>query len=246
MKDFVKRVLQRFFGFDNYLFVFALFKISTLKLDKKENDFFYFLRLIPEKGIIIDIGANIGIMAYHLSKQRPGCDVHCFEPVKENYTALSRVVRFFSLKNIVTHFLALGNETGRVKMIMPSRNSIKLQGLSHVVTDNSAEGGALYDVDIKKLDECELAANSTRVVAIKLDVENFEYNVLAGAENMLKKNMPVVYCELWENENRDKCISLMQKLGYKVKVVAGKSLAEYDKELSRTQNFFFLPPSFEQ
>ena len=66
MKNTIKYFLQQLFGYELYLFTFAIFKIKTLKNDSKEKDFFYFLNLIPtSNGVILDIGANLGIMTYY-------------------------------------------------------------------------------------------------------------------------------------------------------------------------------------
>ncbi|MEN9442625.1 MAG: hypothetical protein RLZ33_2702, partial [Bacteroidota bacterium] len=55
-------------GFRTYLYVFAIFKIKTLRSDSKEKDFFHFLSLLEDgKGAVLDVGANIGIMTVHLA-----------------------------------------------------------------------------------------------------------------------------------------------------------------------------------
>ena len=60
MKTFVKYILQKILGLKTYLYVFARFIIVKLKWDKKEKDFFHFLKLLPDNGIVLDLGANIG------------------------------------------------------------------------------------------------------------------------------------------------------------------------------------------
>ncbi len=63
-------------GFRTYLYVFAIFKIKTLRSDPKEKDFFHFLSLLKDgKGAVLDIGANIGIMTVHLARKLPNSTV---------------------------------------------------------------------------------------------------------------------------------------------------------------------------
>jgi ubiquinone/menaquinone biosynthesis C-methylase UbiE len=81
MKNTIQKYLQKILGFNNYLFIFSVFKILTLRFDRKENDFFYFLRLLPENAIVLDIGANIGIMSVHLCKNVKKGMVYAFEPI---------------------------------------------------------------------------------------------------------------------------------------------------------------------
>jgi hypothetical protein len=57
-------------GLDNYLFLFSLFIIKKLRWDKNEKDFIHFLNLLPREGIVLDIGANIGVMSYYLARDR--------------------------------------------------------------------------------------------------------------------------------------------------------------------------------
>ena len=244
MKALIKKTLQRILGFDNYLYIFSLFTIYTLKWNKNEKDFLFFLKLIPNEGIVLDIGANIGIMTAHLCRKLKNVTVYAFEPMPNNLKALQRIIRFFHLKNVKVMDFALGNEEGSVEMVMPVVDSVKMQGLSHVVHDSIEEfnEGARFDVPVKKLDNLEeLTEGDKRITAIKMDVENFEFFVLDGGKELIRKNRPLIYTELWENENRHNCLKLVRELGYNVKVIIGEELVDYNPDTHITQNFFFIP-----
>ncbi len=109
-------------GFSSYLFVFAIFKIKTLRSDKKEKDFFHFLNLIPksQEGIILDIGANLGIMTYHLSKSFPETTIHAFEPIPHNVNILKKIITKYHLLNVKLHDFALGLTQEKIKMVLPT------------------------------------------------------------------------------------------------------------------------------
>ena len=62
-----------------------------------------------------------------------------------------------------------------------------------------------------------------------------------GGINLIKKNKPIIYCELWENENRKKCFELMESLEYKIYVLIKEKLELYDSSKHHKQNFFFIP-----
>ncbi len=202
----------------------------------------YFLEFIPPGGIVLDIGANIGVMTYYLA-QKKDTSVLAFEPIPHNYAVLERVITHFKLKNVQLFKCALGNEKREIEMVMPVIGSVKMQGLSHVVHESIEENntGEIYKVQQKKLDDLsEMVSASKPVTAIKMDVENFEYFVLDGAKELLKKHKPIIYCELWDNENRNKCFELVKNLGYSIKVLEKGQLVPYTKEIV-TQNFFFIP-----
>jgi FkbM family methyltransferase len=244
MKNAIKYILHRLLGFKNYLFIFSLFKIRTLKKDKNEKDFFAFLQLIPADTIVLDIGANIGIMTVHLAKSVKGSTVYSFEPMPNNVEAFKRIMRYFKLDNVKLFEIALGNSEGEVEMVMPVISNVRMQGLSHVVHDSIPENneGERFRVPLKMLDRMPEMLNSPRrISAIKIDVENFEFFVLEGAKQLIAKNRPVIYAELWENENRANCFRLLKELNYKTVVISGKQAVEYDPARHTTQNFIFLP-----
>jgi tRNA G46 methylase TrmB len=101
LKNTIKYLFQRLLGYPRYLVWFAHYKIHTLRKDNQEKDFFYFLSLIqPEKGAILDVGANIGIMTYHLSKEFPSNLIYAFEPIPSNIQALNTIIERYELSNV--------------------------------------------------------------------------------------------------------------------------------------------------
>jgi len=246
IKNSIQHFLQSLLGFKRYLFTFAIFKIGTLRYDRKENDFLFFLHLIEKEGIILDIGANLGIMAVKLAKRKTKSQIFAFEPIPTNMETLQKVIRFFRLKNVSLFEFALGDHTGKIEMVMPMIGSVKKQGLSHVIHESISEfnEGEKFTTDIRQLDEItEIKNSGLPVTAIKIDVENFEYFVLKGGQELLKKWKPIIYCELWENQNREQCFELLENIGYQTKVRIGNSLCAYDKKKNDTQNFFFVMPT---
>ncbi|MCO5260587.1 MAG: FkbM family methyltransferase [Crocinitomicaceae bacterium] len=239
MKNKIKYILQKVLGFERYLYIFSKFKIKTLSNDANEKDFFHFLNLIKDKeGDMIDIGANIGIMTYYLASSFPKSTVHAFEPIPINFITLKKIVTKFQLGNVELYPFALGQTLGKIKMIMPYDGKTKMQGLSHVIHESIDvfNEGDQYEVAVKTLDE--LFAN-TKIQAIKIDVENFEYFVFKGGENLLKNNKPIIYAELWDNENRKNSFDFLQNIGYSIYVVDNDQLVLYEDNKHITQNFIF-------
>ncbi len=246
MKTFTKYILQKILGFNTYLYVFALFVIIKIKWDKKENDFFHFLNLLSKEGIVLDLGANIGVTSYHLAKRLPKSTICAFEPLELNMRVLKRIKKQFGLHNIKEFQLAAGNENKQLEMVMPVINDVPMHGLSHVIhkeiKDNNE--GLRFEVPMIRLDDFnEVANTSGKITGLKIDVENFEYFVLEGAIQIIKKHHPVIYCELWDNVNRKKCISFLNKLGYLPFILHKKELVAFNAESHQKHNFFFIPDS---
>lgn len=239
MKNSIQYFLQRILGLQRYLYLFAMYKIRTLKMDKKENDFFLFLSLLADgKGAVLDIGANLGIMTVHLAKKLPNTVIHSFEPMPENHQVLHKISNTFQLNNVTIHELALGEEKGIAKMILPIDNQTVKQGLSHIKHDSISDWneGKEVEVPIEKLDNI---IGSNAVQGIKIDVENFEYFALKGAEMILSNQHPVIYAELWDNDNRKRCIDFLTAMNYSVFVCENKQLTPFNPTIHTTQNFIF-------
>jgi FkbM family methyltransferase len=238
MKNRIKFILQKLFGYRTYLFLFAKYKIRTLKKDSKEKDFFQFIREVKEAGDILDVGANIGIMTYHLSKSFPGRQVLAIEPMPSNILVLKRVIEKYKLANVEQIPLAVGETKEEVDMILPIDKKVRMQGLAHVMHDSIDEWnqGEIIAVSCDTIDEI---AGDRKIAAIKMDIENFEFFALKGAKKILNRDTPVIYLELWDNDNRKNCFALLTALGYKIYVSDTAGLVEFDPAKHSKQNFIF-------
>ena len=212
----------------------------TLKSDDKEKDFFVFLDQINQPGSIMDIGANIGIMTYHLANKFPDVEILAIEPLPNNFSILSKIIKRYKLKNVKTFQLAVGNEESEVEMVLPLNGKVKMQGLAHVVHESIDEWnvGDKFKVKCKRIDDI---VGQQKIAGIKMDIENFEYFALLGAQEMLKRDEPIIYLELWENKNRDKCFEFLTELNYLPYVMHKNNLVIFNKNVHQKQNFIFKP-----
>ncbi|MDB4160860.1 FkbM family methyltransferase [Bacteroidia bacterium] len=240
MKAFIQRTLQRLFGYDAYLWYFTLYKLKTLRSDKNENDFFHFLSLIKKDSVVLDIGANLGLMSYYLAKRTK--ETIAFEPMPNNYNVVQKVKNRYKLDNLTLLTNALGNENKKIQLVLPIVNGVRKQGLSHVVDDKMKEfnDGSFFETDCYKLDDMPELADKD-IDAIKIDVENFEYEVFLGAQELLSRCKPIIYCELWDNQNRTDCFTYLEKMGYTTMVLQNGKLEAIQNNPAHIQNFFFLP-----
>lgn len=239
MKNILRLLLQKLLGFDNYLFYFARATITRVLKGHIEADFNHFIGLLPNTGLILDIGANIGITTVPLALKKNRAKIFSFEPIPENVRALRRTVQHYKLGNVVIFDHALGLENGQVKMATPVVNHVKMQGLSHIMETTHAQDSSEVTVQVKKLDSMDIFSSSVQITGIKIDVENFEYFVLKGGQKLLEKNKPIIYCELWNNERRKMTIDMLHGMGYMLKVYESGHLVDFNNQ--ETINFFFLP-----
>ena len=239
IKERIISLLQRTLGMPRYLFLFSLFHIWRINVGISEKALRTFMGAIKEKGIILDIGANVGAMSVVLAKKFPESIIYAFEPMTANMEALERTFRFYDLKNAGLFPYALGNQNGEVTMVMPLVKNAYRQGFSHILQNGEQEEGEISKVAIHKLDDVLKLSRHQKVVAIKIDVENFEWEVLQGAQHIIRTYKPIILCELWNDEKRNSCFHFMQDLHYRVHVLEGEVLVPYTEQSAL--DFFFLP-----
>jgi FkbM family methyltransferase len=245
VKNAIKALLQGILGYRRYLRFFASFKVKTLHRDKRERDFFVFLGMMPADGTVLDIGANLGFLTAHLAGKAKAAKVYAYEPMPDNLDALNYIVRKFDLKNVQVEPFALGDQDGEVEMVLPVQGKAKQQGLSHIVHDELKEHneGIRFKVPLKKLDSLPyLFAPGVKLSGIKMDVENFEHFVLRGAEKLIKHHHPVIYLELWDNQNRTTCFNLLKSWGYEIMITEnGKPVSYNPQKHTDRINFLAVP-----
>ena len=240
--------LQRALGFRRYLYVFSRYKVATLHRDPLEGDVLHFASMLPTDGVVLDIGANIGIMTVHLARRVGHGHVHAFEPVPDNFATLRRIVRHFELSNVTLHRMALGDEDTDLEMVMPVQRSVRMQGLSRVVgkdgppaADPGPGEGEHYNVPQCRLDDLEMLRD-VPIAGIKIDVEGFEPRVFAGGAELIERWKPIVYTELGDEESKAACLVQFDRLGYTVGVLDGDRVVPYVPGTHTKHNFFLLPP----
>ena len=234
-----KSILQKILGFDNYLFFISVLKYGSLEFSKKQEGIFKFIKLIPENTHVLDIGANIGVVTATIAKNAK-VFVHSFEPIPANAKNVKRLTSFLGVKNTSLYQTALGRNQGEVEMLTPRQNNVLYEGYSHIINGETQQNDGLrFKVKIDRLDDL-FHTKDIAVSAIKIDVENHELEVLQGGVELIKRNRPIIYCELWNNHIRFEVISFLNLLGYRCYVDNGRELKETDGSNGLDLDFFFL------
>ena len=157
-----------------------------------------------QKRICIDIGANVGLWACDLVKSFD--HVIAFEPVTEFIECFKKNV---TGSNYTMHQMARGRAESFIEMNIVQGNT----GHTHI--DQSSIGRGT--IPLKTLD----SFNLTNVDMIKIDVEGFEGEILAGAMKTIEQNKPVLVIEQQKHEyqndmNETPAIKILQDWGYQV------------------------------
>jgi FkbM family methyltransferase len=149
--------------------------------------------LLPERGLVIDVGANRGYYSFAL--QRLGQRVISFEPDR---TYLKRLRALLGTQARI-ETVALSSDPGTGVMRVPHIGGAyggSLGSLSNLAVPDEIVSSR-YEVELRTLDSYSF----DDVAFIKIDVEGHEEAVLAGAQNTLKRAKPVLLVEIEERHN---------------------------------------------
>jgi FkbM family methyltransferase len=156
--------------------------------------------------ILIDIGANIGLYSCILLKSRSVPRAILFEPDRDNLIQLRGHLLINGLLSLVEiHEVALGGETSR-RWLSPG----VIDGGFSAIMDRSPDGGTGYEIPVARLDD--LLSIAGKRLAIKIDVERYECQVLTGMQRTLRSNTCLVQIEAFES--KDQVIAMMAEAGY--------------------------------
>ena len=136
------------------------------------------IELCSKRGTALDIGANVGLWGRDLVDNF--AKVVAFEPVAVFRECLEKNVVG---NNFFISPLALGDHDTQATIIITEGNS----GHSHLDPATLGTG----DVQVVKLDNL----NIENVDYIKIDCEGYEYRVLQGAEQTVKRWRPIMVIE---------------------------------------------------
>ena len=126
---------------------------------------------LPAGAVVLDAGANIGIMALLLRSQYPEAELHVFEPFPDNARLLR--VNLSGLPRTHVHELALGDTDGTAMLHGGDHDA------EHSLVDTSG-GGADIAVRVARLDGWLAAQGNARVALLKVDVEGSEQALVDG------------------------------------------------------------------
>jgi FkbM family methyltransferase len=145
--------------------------------------------LLPENGIFLDVGANIGYFSIVAAKMLGvGGHVFAFEPVDATYRVLCKNIELNGLNNFVTPInLACFSAPGEMAMTQSEEPSKSY--LSYSETANTEK------VSMTTLDDFVEQRGISVVDCIKIDAEGSDFEIIRGARRTIERCRPAVILE---------------------------------------------------
>ena len=157
--------------------------------------------------VLIDVGANTGTYSVFASKYAKV--VHAFEPYPLILPRLRQLIEENSIGNIVVHPVGLGATELELPFTPPPDDNL---GMASFVPGFVQGKGDQIKLRIVPGDTYFPKAGITRVDFIKMDIEGYEKQALAGLQGMLRRYRPVVLMEVSINPALPNLFKSLQEL----------------------------------
>jgi FkbM family methyltransferase len=192
------------------------------------------LRFLPENGIIIDSGANIGQMLLYLAQWVPQGRVIAVEPGKHQADWLQECLTVNSQLPVSLLRVGLGDK--QTTAFLEEPGSADRHGSWNRVSQTNGE-----TIQIVRLDDLLQEQKIDMVDLWKLDVEGFEIPALIGAERyLMAKRIRSLYVEL-RGENGREIRRYLGKCGYECFLFSARGKLYQPAVWPDEANGLFLP-----
>jgi len=202
---------------------------SPLEVERAEQIFY--LEYLRDGMIVFDVGANIGELTLLFSRFVGAGEVHSFEPGKECFARLSAVCRAANLRNVRLNQCALAEAEGKRDLHVYDDTHLGWNSLARRPLQNygiEVRPPVIEEIRATTLDVYCTGRDVERIDLLKIDVEGAEFDVMRGAEKMLRERR--VGCVAFEfgqatfdmGHAPAEIVDYLKKLNYRVSnVVAG-------------------------
>lgn len=176
----------------------------------------------------VDIGANIGVHSLTASSANQDIEIFAFEPENKNYLNFINNISINNILNIRAFKMGLGDAISLKKLNLnegwnEGKHSLKID------FDNSKKS---VNIPVFKLDEFEKFLKFDSL-AIKIDVEGFELEVIRGSKIVFNQidEMVLIIELIIEISTKETCETIFKELeelnfSKKYKIVNNKSIQE--------------------
>jgi FkbM family methyltransferase len=194
-------------------------------------------------GTFFDIGAHAGLISALFCAAHPGNKVFSFEPspISQKRLEVMRDLNAFGDRMSIQP-VAIGREKATMEMLIdPGGGYVQVQHFEHSMWDAPQK----IQVPIESIPD---AAARLGVIPnfIKLDIESFEYEAIAGARSFLAQHKPELFIELHLNYLEERklaprtLVTMLVDCGYQFFTYGGMSLKPRELYDSPLQGIRFV------
>ncbi len=200
---------------------------------------------LPDDSVVIDIGANFGVMTLAFARACPAGRVLAFEPT---HYAVGRLRRNFELNpdlaarvEVVQSFVSDRSDSTPDLVAYASwhvdGSTTGREHPVHLGTPHATDG-----VPSITLDECVASRNFDRIDLLKIDTDGHELEVLRGAHETIRKYRPVVIFEVGLYVMEERGVSFLDFATYFGGLDYSLFDTKTDRPVCEANHREFIPP----
>ncbi len=163
----------------------------------------YRVRALSQEGVILDVGANIGLAAAWFAHYNPGRTIYCFEPLAANAALIG-----LNCPGAKVEQIAVGARRCRVRLHVDRHNAMASSIPCQWETQE-------VEFDVIPLDEFAKARGLEHVALMKIDAEGMEVEILQGSQETLKKTHQIVM-ETHSPPLHDEAVGQLRRAGFHI------------------------------
>jgi FkbM family methyltransferase len=198
----------------------------------------------------LDIGSNIGWYSVLAKKINPDIEVYAYEPILEIFNKNQHFHRVNKIKNKLNN-IAVSSINGEAEIILPVTSYIEEETTATLSHDSwqANTRNKKYVVETKSLDTIidKIKLRKNARIVIKIDVEDFEADVIKGGRAVINQFQPIIVCEILFRKHGNKQMLLeLQKINYLAYGITRDGLFrmnDFDFQKPRKFNDFLLIPN---
>lgn len=195
-----------------------------------------FFALAKRANSVLDIGAYFGLYSLVAAKANPQASIHAFEPLPDNLALLRHFLALNGCTHVSVHPLALARHAGEAILYIPKERLSALPATGSL-KDRFRSGERFEDltaqtrsVNTVSLDTWVQESRLQCVDLVKIDTEETEHDVIAGATKTLEQSRPDIVMEITFSDCKfADSLALLRGLGYRFFHIDPTRLSPFDE-----------------
>jgi FkbM family methyltransferase len=165
---------------------------------------------LPKNPVIVDIGANVGVISFYLAKKYPDAKIYAYEPHPSNYKNLVKGIAENGINNVFPFNKAVLEESGlEVEIYLDEENS----GASSIYYPSSGSA----TVETISLPDIVKENGIEKIDYLKIDCEGAEFDILEKTEALYRGEIPIgeIFVEIhsfMQSEGERNIIELLTRI----------------------------------
>jgi FkbM family methyltransferase len=206
-----------------------------------------FFRLAASAQVTFDVGAFVGYFSLLAGHANPDGRVFAFEPLPDVYARLFENVRRNGLSNVQCVNAAVGEVAGDADFFHVPGGMQTSSSLSY---EFMKPAGQLETTRVKviTLDDFVRENAIECVDLLKIDTESTEPQVLSGMAKTLRRDTPLIVCEVLGRGSERALEELLAPLGYRFYNLTPSGPVRCDRIVGHPEwlNYLFVPDRVEE